>query len=36
MAMVNLLENENDLIASHVLAMDRAPWAQFLGDRIRL
>lgn len=36
MAMVNLLENENDLIASHVLAMGRAPRAQFLGDRIRL
>jgi hypothetical protein len=35
MAMVNLLENENDLIASHVLALGRAPWAQFLGDRIR-
>jgi hypothetical protein len=35
MAMVNLLENENDLIASHVLATGRAPWAQFLGDRIR-
>jgi hypothetical protein len=35
MAMVNLLENENDLIASHVLAIGWAPWAQFLGDRIR-
>jgi hypothetical protein len=35
MAMTNLLENENDLIAAHMLAMGRAPWAQFLGDRIR-
>jgi hypothetical protein len=35
MAMVNLLENENDLIASYFLATGRAPWAQFLGQRIR-
>jgi hypothetical protein len=31
LALVNLLEHENDLIAAHVLATGHAPAAQFLG-----
>jgi hypothetical protein len=31
MATIHLLEHENDLIASHVLEVGRAPEAQFLG-----
>jgi hypothetical protein len=31
MAKVNLLEHENDLIASHVCATGKPPLAQFLG-----
>jgi hypothetical protein len=31
MAKLNLLEHENNLIASHVSATGRAPRAQFLG-----
>jgi hypothetical protein len=31
LALVNLLEHENDLIAAHVLTTGHAPAAQFLG-----
>jgi hypothetical protein len=30
-AKVNLLDHETDLVASHLLATGRRPWAQFLG-----